>query len=62
MRWKPYTAAERCLNELHEDGQWRVRLQGSGEFDLDDNLSALCEEAMRASLQHGRTSWEGMTR
>jgi hypothetical protein len=62
MRWKPYTTAERSLNELHEDGQWRVRLQGSGEFNLDDGFSTFCEEAMRASLHHGRTSWQGMTR
>ncbi|KAL2208321.1 alpha/beta-hydrolase [Sarocladium strictum] len=62
MRWKPYTAAERCLNELHEDGQWRVRFIGSGEFDLDDDFSALCEEVLKASLSRGRASWKGMVR
>lgn len=62
MRWTPYTTAERSLNELCEDGQWRVRLQGSGEFDLNDDFSAFCEEAMKASLDHGRPSWKDMIR
>lgn len=62
IRWTQYTAEEKLWNELEEDGKWRQRLEGTGEFDLDDEYSAFCKEAMRASLDYGRASWKGMAR
>ena len=62
MTWREYKLNDRVLNELDSTGEWRVRMEGNGEFNLTSPFVEFWRDVVRSVLDTGRDGWPEIAR